>query len=1015
MNSRKKRLSFLLAALFAISGSASAATVNDVTINSGNTGQVNVPAGNDHLLNVTNDVTVGTGAWGWVSGINASPGAIINIGGTVRALGNNTYGISTSSTTVKVGNGVTASGEGSRGIYATTNSDIEVIGEVKASGQNSMGVEVNSSEVKVSGNVEASGQGSYGIYGANSSKITVTNGVKASGTNSRGIYTRSSEVEVTGDVTASGQNSMGIEADTSTVKVTGDVTAEDNAMGIRAENSDVTLVGDVSASGQNSRGIYAYSSTVDVTGDVIASASSARGIEADFSDVKVTGSVTAADRSVGIHAASGSTITVSNGVKASGNDSRGIYAHSSEVEVAGGVTASGQSAYGIEADTSKVTVIGDVNAEGQDAMGIRAQSSTVEIDGTLASSAQNATGAYITSGSNVNLKGNLLASNGGIGARIDSGTLDVAGLLTVGADSTGIIAAGIDATANVSSIEVNGENAVGLYATNNSTINVTNGTIQSGPNSSSWIFFTDNNGAIQLDGVAADATTANLLKSSSSGTVTILNSILYGNIAHDGTNAGILETDFNNSFWMGTANATANGAINLTFGSSSNWAVTGNSNTNGSLDVNGGTVDYTTSALGTTVTVDSLSGSGFFRMKTDIFNETADLLLVEGASSGSHLVTIVNQGSAVVNGTELTTLVQTADTGSSFSLTNQVEVGPWLYDLRKVSNGHGGQYWELYRGSTAFSNPSSSAVNTFVGSYFLNYLENDTLIQRLGDLRNEKLEERNGVWARTFGGETDFDSKEMISGFNMNHWGVQAGYDHRLKNSWFKNGTTYVGGFLGVSSANLSFSEIGYGKGDVDHKSVGFYATHKANSGFYFDTVLKYVWRESEFNAVDSAGMMVDSDKIHGDGAGISLEMGRRFTIGDQSKKDGGWYVEPQVQMSFQHMNGGSYDLSNGMEIGVKSYDSMIGRAGALLGYQTNRTNIYAKLFFLKEFGGDMDIWANGQSYGTNSLDDDWIVYGIGVSHQVNPKNSLYLDIQRSSGGDFEQKWRLNGGWRIAF
>lgn len=114
-------------------------------------------------------------------------------------------------------------------------------------------------------------------------------------------------------------------------------------------------------------------------------------------------------------------------------------------------------------------------------------------------------------------------------------------------------------------------------------------------------------------------------------------------------------------------------------------------------------------------------------------------------------------------------------------------------------------------------------------------------------------------------------------------------------------------------------------------------------------------------------------------------------------------------------MGGDTYSASNGLAIGVCDYDSLIGRVGFLVGYESAKTNIYAKLSYLKEFDGDLDMCANGVGIGTESLDSHWFAYGLGVTHRVNDRNAFYLDVQRSSGGDFEQQWRLNGGWRISF
>ncbi|MDL2298426.1 autotransporter outer membrane beta-barrel domain-containing protein, partial [Synergistaceae bacterium OttesenSCG-928-D05] len=433
-----------------------------------------------------------------------------------------------------------------------------------------------------------------------------------------------------------------------------------------------------------------------------------------------------------------------------------------------------------------------------------------------------------------------------------------------------------------------------------------------------------------------------------------------------------------------------------------------------------------------TVMVDDLKGTGNFIMKSDIAAETADRLVVEKTSSGTHLVKVLNDGSAATTGKERTMLIETADTGAEFVLENGVvDAGAWQYVLRNNNDGRGrydeycGQYWELYSTGGA-SNPGSAGVNTIIGNYFLAYAETDTLIKRLGDLRSDMQHSKHGAWFRGFGGKMESDARQYVRGFDMDYWGVQVGYDNLLERetSWFKNGDTYVGGFVGMSKGDLDFNQTGYGTGDIEHHTMGMYWTYIGDTGYYFDAIAKYVWSKNEFNVQDSAGAMVQGGHLNTGGVGMSLEMGRRFrfdneeglrpSIRDGQESNGNWYLEPQAQLSWQHFGSGMFHADNGLRIGVSNFDSLIGRLGLLLGYESAKTNIYVKAFYLKEFQGDLDVYANDVVI-FESLDDDWWVYGIGLTHQLNPRNALYIDLETGRGGDFENKWRINAGWRISF
>lgn len=128
--------------------------------------------------------------------------------------------------------------------------------------------------------------------------------------------------------------------------------------------------------------------------------------------------------------------------------------------------------------------------------------------------------------------------------------------------------------------------------------------------------------------------------------------------------------------------------------------------------------------------------------------------------------------------------------------------------------------------------------------------------------------------------------------------------------------------------------------------------------------------------------------------------------------------MEPQAQLSFGHYSGDDFTASNGLRIDADSYQSFLGRLGANVGYEIkggkNPINAYAKVSVVHEFDGDVDYRLNGSKEST-SYDDTWIVYGLGITAKVGEKHNLYLDLERSSGGDFTQKWAINAGYRFAW
>ena len=408
--------------------------------------------------------------------------------------------------------------------------------------------------------------------------------------------------------------------------------------------------------------------------------------------------------------------------------------------------------------------------------------------------------------------------------------------------------------------------------------------------------------------------------------------------------------------------------------------------------------------------IEELSGSGgLFKMRTDIVGGQGDLLFVASPLSGVHNVSVVNNGSALSTGYETLTIIQTTNNNAIdyFTLLAPVELGGYQYKLG--ANLIDPADLELYSIRRA-SSTGSASVNIFSGAYLLNYAETQTLLQRMGDLREG--ESKGNIWARAFGGKFNSSSDGFLSGFDMSYSGMQVGADRKiiLKDN---QGELYVGGMFGYSKGNLDY---GMGSGSIDSKTIGAYATRIAPNGFYADIVLKYGWMKNDFKVLDSAGDRVTGNDISTDGFTGSLEFGRRIHK-DKTTKEG-WYVEPQVQFSVGRQSGGSFTASNGLRVDVDSYKSTIGRIGANLGYEVksgkNPINIYAKASYVHEFDGDVEYHFNGSSEQT-SFGDSWWTYGLGVTAQINKKHNVYLDIERSSGGQFKQSWALNGGYRFSW
>lgn len=189
-------------------------------------------------------------------------------------------------------------------------------------------------------------------------------------------------------------------------------------------------------------------------------------------------------------------------------------------------------------------------------------------------------------------------------------------------------------------------------------------------------------------------------------------------------------------------------------------------------------------------------------------------------------------------------------------------------------------------------------------------------------------------------------------------------------------------------------------------------APYIGKNGFYIDTVLKYQWMTNDFDVIDTAGTLVRGNDADTGGLGFSVEFGQRVPFGGAQKS--GWYAEPQIQFSYQYQDGDYFNATNGLRIGVDSFTSIIGRLGILVGYETEKINFYGKVSRVKEFDEDLTIRANGVPID-ESFGGSWWVYGIGFTSRLSDWNSIYMDVERTSGGSFRQPWAVRLGWRTIF
>lgn len=927
-------------------------------------------------------------------------------GGSIKTAGSYAYGANASAASLLLDNvKVETTGSTAFGVMAQASAKVEVIGgTVHTSGNSAKGLYVSSSVLSAdSVTVITDGTNADGIYSLGATgRVDVKNSsITALSNDSYGAYaSNAGNVMNISDsvISTKGANGVGVGANvaTASLKGVGIKTIGSAAYGVRAASSaavSLDTVG-IETSGGTAHGVYSTASNIDVANSQIHTTGyQSRGIYMSGGTLVADGVTISTEgaEAEGFYllGATGSSKISNSSITTLEDDSVGVYTsnNGNKTEITNTfISTGGEDAYGVRARNYSVVSLDGVAIEttGKGATGVRADTDgSVSLSGGYVHTTNNnASALEARSQTSIHDGGSLYAEDitlitegdGSHGVNVYSfnsnAEIKDSVILTSGAGSHGVNAWG-RSTATLNGLTIYADDTLGSYA------------IYAAGQSGQAATVTGEDSVFNIEGAIVAANYASIDLTMADG------SVLLGRTS------------------VGSAQSNLDLALN---GAGSAWHVTADS-TLTTLGLDGSVIDFRASPSFIKITAENLnptgSGTGgILLMKADIPTETADLLKITNTTNGSHIIDINNNARALTDGSEITLLVQTADRNGSFALTHDVEAGAWLYGLRHNTSSYGsGAGWELY--ARDISDPGSAAINTYRASYMLNYAET-TLIQRMGDLRASP--NLRGVWARAYGGE--FEAKDHGAGgakaFEMSYGGIHIGYDRKLEIGW--DGDFYFGVTAGYSAGDLDL----HSGGDSDVKSymVGMYGTFMHPNGFYLDAVLKYRWKESDFGTYDSAGDYVESNSISTDGFGWSLEFGQRISFNGRPKD--GWYAEPQVQLRYQRQGAGHYDLSNGLRIGADGVTSVIGRLGVLVGYEKGDRNYYAKVFRLKEFDGKLNVWVGDHTYlTTENLGGSWWVYGLGLTAKVNDRNYLYCDIERTAGSrDFQQKWRLNAGWR---
>ena len=379
----------------------------------------------------------------------------------------------------------------------------------------------------------------------------------------------------------------------------------------------------------------------------------------------------------------------------------------------------------------------------------------------------------------------------------------------------------------------------------------------------------------------------------------------------------------------------------------------------------------------------------------------SDRLYIAGTHTGNHYITLNNvNADGNTDGAAGTVLVSVKDEQGNFFANDKECSLYWnKYTLDKQDSTTDGYNTDWYLKKVEFipDKPTTSvdAVDATQRLAFANWVEDDKLMQRMGDLRHETNNEE-GVWVRVKGGKYSGD------GFSNRHTMYQLGYDDVVKNT--DKLKRYQGVAFSYDDGKNSFNR---GSGKLKAKSIGFYNTDLRNKGHYLDVVFKIYDADSDFTVFDTEGKKI-TGAFDNTGISLSAEYGRKKYLDEH------WSVEPQAQLTLGYLGGARYTTSNGIHVSQSDPNSVLGRIGCNFMYDMDEKNtVYLKANWLHQFAGNYGVTLTN---GNDSLridnhdHDTWFEYGFGFACMTGKNNHLYADVERSTGGSLRKNWQWNAG-----
>lgn len=439
----------------------------------------------------------------------------------------------------------------------------------------------------------------------------------------------------------------------------------------------------------------------------------------------------------------------------------------------------------------------------------------------------------------------------------------------------------------------------------------------------------------------------------------------------------------------------------IVFKGSGSWVINEWKGTDGNLkasdsvkvDVNGevttasATLDGTSTLTlndGAKITSATLEGSG----GTFLIN-TADeqvINITTNNNAGTQAVLSGSQNDKYASADEAVNALK-ASVGSTTGLSLSAAEGAVADSWKVVVNDDGSSSVITQANQKLEGYNTINSLAVFSWRHELNNLQ-----KRMGELRD--LNGNIGAWARVFGSEQKYGDAGQV---NKNTT-IQIGADVKVADAWT------IGGAFSYTDGSVEATGI-----SGDNKAYAFtaYGVWQHENGSYLDLTARYARLDADFTAQTMTG------SYNNNAYAVTAEVGHKFNLSELA------FIEPQAEVIYGRVVGDDFTASNGTRFSQKDYDSLIGRLGARAGFNfpENKGNIYARFSVVHDFQGEVETTALNNTSRTvkDDLGGTWVEYGVGGNFRLSDTANVYVDFERTSGGEIQENWRWTIGARKVF